>query len=144
MTHVQKLKDAFVKDGLERSAPKNRIAVLYSTKEVRRIQKSTEGGSDSHADDNDSSDKKDRLVAATANGCTREAVKAAFYTSNSDDGSYYYTTGLLKTIDNAAYRKVYRAMWTALDLALVDLKHLLYSKRPEIETAVRVLHHIIG
>ncbi|KAF6810679.1 hypothetical protein CMUS01_13424 [Colletotrichum musicola] len=68
---------------------------------------------------------------------TREAVKAAFYTGDGSDGSYCRTTGLLKTMDDAAYRKVYRAIWTAPDLALVDLKHLLHSKRSEIETAVR-------
>ncbi|KAF6803273.1 hypothetical protein CPLU01_16125, partial [Colletotrichum plurivorum] len=89
-------------------------------------------------------DDWDRLAAATADGRTREAVEAAFYTGNGGDGSHRRTTGLLKTMDDAAYRKVCRAMWTAPDLALVDLKHLLRSKRPEMETAVRVLHHVIG
>ncbi|KAF6796482.1 hypothetical protein CMUS01_15844 [Colletotrichum musicola] len=82
-------------------------------------------------------DDWDRLAAATTNGRTREAVEAAFYTSNGGDGSYYHTTSLLKTMDDAAYRKVCRAMWTAPDLALVDLKYLLRSKRPEMETAVQ-------
>ncbi|KAF6805535.1 hypothetical protein CMUS01_14591 [Colletotrichum musicola] len=89
-------------------------------------------------------DDWDRLVVATADGRTREAVEVAFYTSNGGDRSYYRTTGLLKTIDNAVYWKVCWAMWIVLDLALVDLKYLFCSKRPEMETAVRVLYYVIG
>ncbi|KAK1973872.1 hypothetical protein LZ30DRAFT_451157 [Colletotrichum cereale] len=89
-------------------------------------------------------DDWNRLAAATADGRTQEAVEAAFYTGDGGDRSHRRTTGLLKTMDDAAYRKVCRAVWTAPDLAFVDLKRLLRSKRPEMETAVRVLHHVIG
>ncbi|KAF6803057.1 hypothetical protein CMUS01_15193 [Colletotrichum musicola] len=149
--YVWELKDAFVKGSLERGAPKNCIAVLCSAKECEtRLGLETfnistfEWIASLWIDDYWLPTLEDCLAAVTANGRTREAVEAAFYTSDGGDGSHHHTTGLLKTMDDAAYRKVCWAMWTAPDLALVDLKHLLHSKRPEIETAVRVLYYVIG
>ncbi|GJC90065.1 hypothetical protein ColLi_12903 [Colletotrichum liriopes] len=82
--------------------------------------------------------------ATAAKGRTQEAVEAAFYAGDGSNGSHRRATGLLETMDDAAYRKVCRAVWTLPHLTFVDLKRFLRSKRPEMETAVRVLHHVIG
>ncbi|KAK1991064.1 hypothetical protein LX36DRAFT_736744 [Colletotrichum falcatum] len=55
--HVQELKEAFIKGGLKRSAPKNRITVLCSVKDVRRIQQSTGEVSSSNTEDNEDNNK---------------------------------------------------------------------------------------
>ncbi|KAK2039048.1 hypothetical protein LZ31DRAFT_635003 [Colletotrichum somersetense] len=178
--HVRELKEAFLKGGLERGAPENRIAVLCSAEErtlttrwcktrlgLETFNISTfEWMASLRIDDywlptlkaalgtlkalplDEAQDLRqddwNRLAAATADGRTQEAVKAAFYTGDSGDRSYRRTAGLLKTIDDATYRKVCQAIWTAPDLAFVDLKRLFCSKRLETETAVWVLHHVIG
>ncbi|KAK1994148.1 hypothetical protein LX36DRAFT_641942, partial [Colletotrichum falcatum] len=83
--------------------------------------------------------------AADAKGRTREAVEAVFYTGDGSGGRpHRRAAGLLETVDDAAYRQVCRVVWTSPDLAFVNLKRFLRSKRPEIEAAVRVLHHVIG
>ncbi|KAK1990356.1 hypothetical protein LX36DRAFT_705307 [Colletotrichum falcatum] len=83
--------------------------------------------------------------AADAKGRTREAVEAVFYTGDGSGGrSHRRAASLLKTVDDATYRQVCRVVWTSPDLAFVNLKRVLRSKRPEMEAAVRVLHHVIG
>ncbi|KAK6206261.1 hypothetical protein QIS74_13680 [Colletotrichum tabaci] len=82
--------------------------------------------------------------AADVKRRTQEAVEAVFYTGDGSNRPHRRAAGLLETLDDAAYRRVCRATWTLPDLAFVDLKRFLRSKRPEMETAVRVLHHVIG
>ncbi|KAK1519800.1 hypothetical protein CABS01_16568 [Colletotrichum abscissum] len=74
----------------------------------------------------------------------REAVEAVFYTGSNADGPHRRAAGLLDTLDNETYRKTCRAIWAETELVFVDLKRLLRSKRPETESAVRVLQHVIG
>ncbi|KAK6222565.1 hypothetical protein QIS74_04267 [Colletotrichum tabaci] len=81
--------------------------------------------------------------AADVKRRTQEAVEAVFYTGDGSNRPHRRAAGLLETLDDAAYRRVCRATWTLPDLAFVDLKRFLRSKRPEMETAVRVLHHVI-
>ncbi|KAL0938273.1 uncharacterized protein CTRU02_204883 [Colletotrichum truncatum] len=59
--HVRELKEAFMKGGLERGAPENRIFVLCTAEEVYRIRRSRDNEDDN--DDNDDNNNNDRLPA---------------------------------------------------------------------------------
>ncbi|KAK1973873.1 hypothetical protein LZ30DRAFT_451140 [Colletotrichum cereale] len=72
--HVRGLKDAFVKGGLERGAPENRIAVLCSAEEVRRIRQSAEEGGDGHADDDRGDGEASFLRWASVNDTKAEVL----------------------------------------------------------------------
>ncbi|KAF6807276.1 hypothetical protein CPLU01_15818, partial [Colletotrichum plurivorum] len=70
----RELKDAFARGGLERGAPENRIAVLCSAEEVRRIRQSTGGGGDGHADDDPGDGEASFLRWASVNDTKAEVM----------------------------------------------------------------------
>ncbi|KAF4883690.1 hypothetical protein CGCF415_v015725 [Colletotrichum fructicola] len=89
------------------------------------------------------------LPASNSNGEARaqDVVEAAFFPTdgcNNTNSAPQRTAGLLRTLDDEAYKRVYTAVSAAPNLSFVDLKRFLRPKRPETETAVRVLHHVVS
>ncbi|KDN72005.1 hypothetical protein CSUB01_12141 [Colletotrichum sublineola] len=74
--HVRELREAFTKGGLERSAPENRIAVLCSVEDVRRIRQSTEQGGDGDADDDEEEDGEAAFLRWASVNDTKAEVMA--------------------------------------------------------------------
>ncbi|KAK2736405.1 hypothetical protein CKAH01_18908 [Colletotrichum kahawae] len=152
-SHVRELQDVFMNGGLERSAPENHMFVLCSVEDVRRALKTRQ-------DDQDYSDEGVRehlLLRLCVDSYWFAMLEAVLDTLNAlpldmtqDVGLGDWDMlaprrmgGLLRTLDDEAYKRVYTAVSAAPNLSFVDLKRFLRPKRLEIETAVCVLHYVL-
>ncbi|KAK2741392.1 hypothetical protein CKAH01_18506 [Colletotrichum kahawae] len=145
-SHVRKLQEVFMKGGLERSAPENHISGSSLCLETFNIS------------------TFEWMASLCVDGYWFATLEAVLDTLNAlpfdvtqDVGLGDWDMlcdntssaprrmgGLLRTLDDEAYKRVYTAVSAAPNLSFVDLKRFLRPKRLETETVVCVLYYVVS